>query len=194
MTDFFISYTSSDQQWAEWIAYSLEDAGLSTVIQAWDFRPGSNFVVEMQQAAKAAKRTLMVLSPAYLKSRFANPEWASAFAEDPQGIARKLVPVMVEECTPDGMLAPLVHIKLVGLEQAKARSVLLAGVKAERAKPGERPAFPGAVTTAKTFPGAAPAQASSLLTQAPYIPKIKGKLSDIEKRRFLKDGFTTIKD
>jgi len=35
----------------------------------------------------------MVLSPDYLKSQFASPEWAAAFADDPQGLKRKLVPV-----------------------------------------------------------------------------------------------------
>jgi hypothetical protein len=55
MKDFFISYTKADQAWAEWIAWKLEEAGYSTVIQAWDFRPGSNFVLEMQRAASTAK-------------------------------------------------------------------------------------------------------------------------------------------
>ncbi len=48
MTDFFISYTRIDRGWAEWIAWQLEEAGYTAVIQAWDFRPGSNFVQEMQ--------------------------------------------------------------------------------------------------------------------------------------------------
>ncbi len=50
--DFFISYTKADETWAEWIATELEQAGYSTVIQAWDFRPGSNFVLEMQRAPR----------------------------------------------------------------------------------------------------------------------------------------------
>ena len=37
--DFFISYNSADESWAEWIASVPEGAGHSTVIQAWDFRP-----------------------------------------------------------------------------------------------------------------------------------------------------------
>ena len=48
--DFFISYTGADAAWAEWIAIELENAGYRTVIQLWDFAPGSNFVVEMHQA------------------------------------------------------------------------------------------------------------------------------------------------
>ena len=39
--DFFISYTQVSRPWAEWIAVQLEAAGYSTVLQAWDFRPGS---------------------------------------------------------------------------------------------------------------------------------------------------------
>jgi len=30
--DFFISYTGADRQWAEWIAWHLEQAGYSTII------------------------------------------------------------------------------------------------------------------------------------------------------------------
>lgn len=72
--DFFISYTGSDRQWAEWIAWQLEEAGYTLFIQAWDFRPGSNFVAEMERATTRAERTLLVLSPAYLLSDFAFSE------------------------------------------------------------------------------------------------------------------------
>ena len=41
--DFFISYNKADRTWAEWIAWELEAAGYSSVVQAWDFRPGDNF-------------------------------------------------------------------------------------------------------------------------------------------------------
>jgi hypothetical protein len=48
---FFISYTRVDEEWAEWIAWCLEeDGGYHVVVQVWDFRPGNNFVLLMQQA------------------------------------------------------------------------------------------------------------------------------------------------
>jgi TIR domain len=43
--DFFISYTSADLPWAEWIAWELEAAGYTTLIQAWDFRPGTVYLL-----------------------------------------------------------------------------------------------------------------------------------------------------
>lgn len=47
MKDFFISYNNRDREWAEWIAALLENAGLTTILQVWDFRPGSNFILEI---------------------------------------------------------------------------------------------------------------------------------------------------
>lgn len=191
--DFFISYTSADKQWAEWIGFVLEEQGFSVVIQAWDFRPGSNFVIEMQRAAEGASRTIMVLSPDYLQSQFAAPEWAAAFAKDPQGIDRKLVPVVVRTCHPDGMLKPLVHIDLTGRGEAEARTALIEGVGTSRAKPSARPTFPGGGPEAPEtgFPGESrridPARRSS-----PYIPALKGPASDLDKRRFGREAFSAV--
>ncbi|MCK9895268.1 toll/interleukin-1 receptor domain-containing protein [Frankia sp. AgB32] len=32
--DFFVSYTAQDEPWAVWIAWTLEEAGFTTLIQA----------------------------------------------------------------------------------------------------------------------------------------------------------------
>ncbi len=160
MQDFFISYNRADKGWAEWIAWQLEDAGYSTLIQAWDFRPGSNFVLEMQKAATDAQRTIAVLSPDYLTSLFAQPEWAAAFAQDPTGAKRTLLTVRVRECELKGLLSQIVYVDLVGLDETAARETLFAGVQTERAKPKTAPVFPSpkAATSAKPprFPGALP--------------------------------------
>ena len=36
----FISYTQPDRPWAEWIAWTLEAAGHTTTLQAWDNETG----------------------------------------------------------------------------------------------------------------------------------------------------------
>ena len=100
MKDFFISYNHADQQWAEWIAWELEAAGYTTVVQSWDFRPGSNFTLEMHSASQAAERTIAVLSPDYLEAPYTLAEWAAAFAEDPTAKQGKLLPIRVRECDP----------------------------------------------------------------------------------------------
>src|SRR4051812_22749529 len=48
--DFFISYTAVNEPWAKSIAVTLEGAGFMTLLQAFDFRPGSDFVQLMHEA------------------------------------------------------------------------------------------------------------------------------------------------
>jgi tetratricopeptide (TPR) repeat protein len=156
--DFFVSYTSSDRTWAEWIAWQLEDAGHVVVIQAWDFRPGSDFVAAMREAASTTERTLAVLSPDYLGSPFALCEWTAAFAADPLGRQGKLVPVRVAEFDAQGLDRTRVWIDLVGLDEDWARRRLLDGVSQARAKPERPPAYPRTriVPTAPRFPASLP--------------------------------------
>jgi hypothetical protein len=92
MKDFFISYTSADKSWAEWIAWELEQASYTTVIQACDFRPGSNFVSDMKTASDQCERTITVYSPNYFASTFAEAERTAAFAE------KRMLAVRVREC------------------------------------------------------------------------------------------------
>src|SRR3954453_24244842 len=127
MKDFFISYNSSDRDWAEWISWQLEEAGHSAVVEAWDFRQGGNFVLDMQRAIEEAQRTIIVLPPNFLASKFTAPEWAAAFAQDPTGSQGRLLPVRVRDCRPGGLLAQLVYIDLVGVKSPdEARKRLLA--------------------------------------------------------------------
>ncbi len=200
MYDFFVSYTGVDKAWAEWVGWILEENGQRVVLQAWDFRPGSNFVIEMQRAASKAARTVAILSPEYLESRFAASEWAAAFAQDPEGLNRSLVPVRVRDCKPVALLKPIVHVDLVGLDETAARHALLVGLLEKRSKPATRPSFPGDATKpaktlrdAKPFPGKATNDSVSQRTKSvPYIPKMQGTLSDLDRTRFLKQAFGTI--
>jgi hypothetical protein len=142
MRDFFISYSSSDSAWAEWLAWTIEAAGYSVMLQAWDFEPGSHFILEMDRALRESRRTVAVLSPNYLKSPYARSEWAAVLRNDPEGRARKLVPVRVAECEVDGLLGAIVYVDLVGVEKEMARKQLLAAIYGERRKPRSEPAFP----------------------------------------------------
>jgi TIR domain len=153
--DFFISYSSADRGWAEWIGWQLEEAGYSVVIRTRDFEPGQDFTTEMNRALREAEQTLAVLTPKYLESQFMKDEWTAAFAQ------RNLLPVRAAEFSVEGLLNAHVYIDLVGKGEAEARETLLAGVKRERGGPSlawsvhppnashravaERPPFPGAL-------------------------------------------------
>jgi hypothetical protein len=152
MCDFFVSYAQADRGWAEWIAWQLEHAGYAVVLQAWDFRPSMNFVVEMDKAARNCTRTLAVLSPSYLQSPFCSAEWAASFANDPKGEVGRLVPVRVKAFAPPGLLGQVIFIDLVSKAEAEARDELLRGVNVARAQPPQPPYFPDLLCP-KKFPG-----------------------------------------
>jgi TIR domain len=146
MKDFFISYTKADAAWAEWIAWTLENAGHSVIFQLWHFRPGGTFVLDMQRATMEANKTIVVLSPSYLEAKFTQSEWVSAFMQDPEGKERKLIPVRIVECSPKGILGWISFADLVGLPEDDARATLLGAISESRPGPALVP-FP------KSFPG-----------------------------------------
>jgi hypothetical protein len=154
--DFFISYTAVDRVWAKWIAVELERAGYTTISQVLDFEPGNDFVHAMQVAARTAERTIAVLSPAYAESDFAESEWRPAFAEDPTGELRRLIPVRVQPGPPPGLLRSRIFIDFVGVDEDTARELLLDGVSRRGERPTSAP-FPGTAATAEhlPFPGGA---------------------------------------
>lgn len=193
MKDFFVSYTAIDKQWAEWISYVLEEENYKVIVQAWDFLPGNNFVLEMHNAASLAAHTIVVLSPDYLDSKFAAPEWAAAFGADSTGSARKLIPVMVRSCRPGGLLDPIVQIRIHEMDEEQARRELLAGIDGSRKKPTARPKFPGQMQAhAKVeFPGdlASVAHATAPMS----FPKVKKDLTDLDIDRFMKSSFGEVR-
>lgn len=158
--DFFISYNSADKNWAEWVAWQLEDAGYTVEIQAWDFKAGSNFVIKMQEATSKSKKTIAVISPEYLNADFTQPEWASAFVQDPKGENRILIPILVKDTNLEGLFKSITYIDLRGLEEISAKNKLLEEIKEERKKPNSCPLFPDfnhSISSPPAFPNALPA-------------------------------------
>jgi len=146
--DFFVSYTRDDQQWAEWIAWELEQAGYKVLIQAWDMTPGSNWVFSMNDGVQRSERMIAVLSSEYTRSLYGTVEWQGAFKDDPLGAQRKLLVARVEKCDRPGPLGQVVSFDLFGLPEDAAREALVRAaqlaVSGGRAKPASRPMFPTA--------------------------------------------------
>jgi hypothetical protein len=81
-------------------------------------------------------------------SAFGAAEWLEAYRQDPTGLAGRVIPIRIENCTVDGILAGIVYADLVGFrEKTAARSALLEAVRGavtRRCKPLVEPDFPGA--------------------------------------------------
>jgi WD40 repeat protein len=146
--DFFISYSPADERWATWVAWQLETAGHRTMLQAWDFVPGTNFIEFMDRGVRDSAVVVAVLSRNYLNSRYGTMEWQAALRTDHQ----KLVTLRIDDCPLEGLLATITYLDLLDVaDPATAADVLLGKlheVLAGRAKPPRAPGFPSAGTDA----------------------------------------------
>jgi hypothetical protein len=142
LTDFFITYSGKDEPWPTWVAATLESAGYSVILQAWDFRPGDNFMASMDEALAKCRHTIGIMSPNYLKSVFTRAEWTAAYRQALLGKPRGFIPVRVADCDPAPLLGPIAYIDLTDVEEDEARRRLLAGVHAGPVK-RTAPPFPG---------------------------------------------------
>jgi TIR domain len=163
--DLFVSYTATDQVWAEWIVWQLEAAGYQVLVQAWDTVVGSNWSAAMRDGIRYATRTIAVLSGAYLSSVYGRQEWQAATLADPDDMVRKLLAVRVEDCARPGLLGRVVSFDLFGLSAQDAYNRLLSAIRAAivgRAKPASEPAFSG--------PAVSPILPQSRPDRAPAFP------------------------
>jgi tetratricopeptide (TPR) repeat protein len=142
--DFFVSYTSADWEWANWIASTLKDAGYRVLIQERDREWGKDWLDEVQRALAGGARTIAVLSPSYPASVYCQAEWQAAFEADMTGAGRKLLPARIVDCEVPVFLRKRVWIDLFDLAERETRALLLDSASAvcEAARP-TRPPFPG---------------------------------------------------
>jgi len=127
---FYISYSPADERWAVWIAWTLESAGFRTMVQAWDFVPGIEFITFMDRGVQESTAMISVLSPSYLTSAYASMEWRAALRSSPEQPTRRLIPVRVADCPIEGLLATLPSLDLLDIQDEDvARRKLLSRVR-----------------------------------------------------------------
>jgi tetratricopeptide (TPR) repeat protein len=169
--DVFVSYTSADEFWAEWVAWALEQIEvegrpLRVLFQKWHMVPGTHWDKLMEAGTRKAARTVAVYSPDYLNSPCGSAEWLAAYRADNTGAGRQLIPVRVADCAGVGLLGGVTGIDLVGLDEREALERLVEGVRASlvgSARPVSAPPFPVPSSTVPKsvperpdFPGALP--------------------------------------
>ena len=126
----FISYTRQDAEWALWIADTLKKQGHETIVMDWDFRPGDNFVLKMDEALQTSPVIVAVLSKAYLDSYHCQTELTAAYANKNQ----KLIPVRVDDFKVRGLWAPINYVDLVNKTEDEAIKLLERMFKAPERK------------------------------------------------------------
>ena len=169
MADIFISYTSSDRDWAFWIGQVLEELGHTPHVHEWEVAVGGNIAAYMEERHENADHILCVISKVYLSKPFSSlerrsAEWAAAI-DRPNFV----LPVFVEDCEPPTLLARFKRCDLFGVNEDEARARLAAYLA-----PAKRP------SSFVRFPSLAkPAQAPTARPDEDLFPGARAALSNI---------------
>ena len=93
----FVSYSHRDHSWVtEWLVPGLKRAGLKVCLDVESFEPGAPSLTEMERAVLESRKTLLVITPSYLRSRWAEFENVLVQAIDPAARARRVIPVLLK--------------------------------------------------------------------------------------------------
>jgi energy-coupling factor transporter ATP-binding protein EcfA2 len=139
----FISYTSSDKEWAQWIGWELQQAGHEPFIYDSEIGAGDNIAGWMEQRFKQADRLIGVFSDLYCKSAFSQSERWAAYWKDPRGRDGFFVPIEVRRVSEwPAMVDSLKRLSLVDLDESEASRRLIAFLQSAHS-PTEKPTFPG---------------------------------------------------
>jgi cellulose biosynthesis protein BcsQ len=142
--DIFLSYAPEDRMWADWIAALLNSAGLRVLSHEVGAEPRA----EAEQGMDAAARTLVVLSPSYVRSPQAAAVWGSVTDSDPSGGRRELIPVRVGDVRLSAPFNNRNAVDLVRLDEGQAATALIRALRRDgqdlaHLLPGDGPRFPG---------------------------------------------------
>jgi hypothetical protein len=109
--DVFISYSHKDEDWVRGtLLPTLEKQGLKVCIDYRDFAAGKAAVLNMQEASARSRHTLLVLTSNWLSSEWTLYESLLSRSEDPAGLERRTIPLMVKRCTPPPFLSLLTWV------------------------------------------------------------------------------------
>jgi tetratricopeptide (TPR) repeat protein len=150
MAGIFMSYTSSDREWAMWIATELKALGHVPFVHEWEIESGGDIYAWMEARHDAADHVLCVVSDDYLRAPYSTLERNAAAWKAATSRPGFVLMVLVKPCRLPTLSDHMRRCELFGLPEAGARQ-RLRDFMAERAAPTHS-AFPGSVVAVSNIP------------------------------------------
>lgn len=111
--DVYISHSPDDEEWVDgWLLPRLEAAGLRVYVHYRDAQPGASRQSNIERGMKGSRRTVAVVTPAWLASEWNLFEDTLVRSLDPAALRRRLIPLKLKECELPESLAALESIDL----------------------------------------------------------------------------------
>ena len=140
--DVFISYSSRDKDWVRGeLLKRIEQAGLKAFIDFRDFKGGAFSIKEMERGVLKCRKTLLVLTPDYVKSGWCMIENIMTVTLDPTNESLRLIPLLKTPCEKPLYVGALTHIDFTdGADMDLAwRQLLIALGKPQEPEPPMSP-------------------------------------------------------
>lgn len=102
--DVFLSYANIDREFVTKLAHDLTHAGLEVWLDQWSLTPGESLAQAIDDALKASKVQVIVMSPDYFNSKWTQQEWQYSLAKEVEAGDVKLVPIMYRDCLVPGLI------------------------------------------------------------------------------------------
>jgi tetratricopeptide (TPR) repeat protein len=113
--DVFVSYSHADRAWVwQWLMPRLKAAGLAVCTDHESFDIGVPVLVNMENAVATSRHTILVLTPAWVASQWAQFEGMLAQHHDPASLLQRTLPLLRQPCDVPQRIALLTYADLTG--------------------------------------------------------------------------------
>lgn len=156
MADIFVSYTSTDRDWAFWIGQELEKLGHVAHLHDWEISAGRNILAWMDERQDKADCVLAIVSKAYLRY---DREWRYVLRTSQMDRSKLVFMVRIEDCSVPSPLDSIKYCDLFDVDEDRARERLIQFLRPASAPrqpvrfPGERPKADRRPESTAPFPG-----------------------------------------
>ncbi|MGD0058010.1 MAG: toll/interleukin-1 receptor domain-containing protein [Verrucomicrobiia bacterium] len=109
--DVFISYSSKDKDWVRGeLLKRIEKTGLRAFIDFRDFTRGASSIKEMERGVRKCRKTLLILTPDYIKSEWCELEEIMVQSLTPANRKLRVIPLLKKKCKKPLRVGALTHI------------------------------------------------------------------------------------
>lgn len=126
MADIFVSYTSSDRDWAFWIGQELDTFSHKAHLHDWEISAGGDIAAWMEERHDHADHILCVITKAYLTKPFSRWERLAAQWGAAGSGQNFVLPILIEECELRTLLAHTKRCDLYGIDDEDVARTRLA--------------------------------------------------------------------
>lgn len=108
--DVFLSYSSKDKSIIHTLAERLKNDGMRVWLDKWSIKPGDSIPLKIQEGLEKSRTLLICMSSAYFESEWGKLEHLSLLFRDPTNKNRRLIPLLIVDCTRPDIIAHFAYI------------------------------------------------------------------------------------